>query len=74
MKKRLTSILCAFAFLFGSVGVITAIAPETTHSIVHAATAVWQCSKCGQQQRNGGSVPGMGSCPQGGKHVWQRVQ
>lgn len=43
-------------------------------TVAEAATAVWQCSKCGQQIRNGGSVPGQGSCRSGGRHVWQRLQ
>ena len=74
MKKKVISVLCAGVLLLGVGGIVSVVSPKTIHSIAHAATAIWQCSKCGYQIRNSGSAPGQMNCSQGGKHVWQRIQ
>lgn len=73
MKKKIISTLCACAMLLGIGGTATIIAPETTHSIAHAAQTIWQCTKCGTQRKQQ-AEPQVSTCAKGGKHVWARLQ
>ena len=68
--------------VFGVLAVILGLAVGFSPSfqplkdtVAEAATPLWQCSKCGQQIRSGGSTPPrQGLCDEGGRHVWQRLR
>lgn len=72
MKKKMAAIFCGCALLLGAGGIIAIIAPETLHSVVHAASVRnYECSKCGAHWSGGPNspLPRMAR-PRGGYHSW----
>lgn len=72
MKKKMLTILCGCALLFGVGSVATVITPKIIHNVVHAASARnYECSKCGAHWTGGPNspLPRM-ACPRGGYHSW----
>ena len=73
--RKAVKVLGVLAVIFGlAIGFSPSLQP-LKDSVAEAAPAVWQCSKCGQQIRSGGSEPPrQGLCNEGGHHVWQRIR